>query len=207
MIGIEFLLLLFAWVLAGISPGPATLAIAGTSMSQGRVQGVTLAMGVFTGSAIWGLLAGFGLGSLMLANVWLVETMRYVAALYLFWLGYKSLKAAMYGQNIAPTTIKKQSLGSAYAKGLLIHLTNPKAILAWGAVFSIAVPPTAGVERLVQTGLSLGLCSFLMFPAYAWVFSTQSAMKTYQRFGRWISAVFGLLFIGASLRIWMAKFG
>lgn len=201
--GLEFAVLLVAWVLAGISPGPATLAIAGTSMAQGRAQGVALALGVFTGSAFWGLAAGFGLGALMLANVWAVEVLRYVSATYLIWLGYKSLKAA-YSHNRTKVEVesgKVPSIHAAYLKGLLIHVTNPKAILAWGAVFSVAVPPGAPLAQLVSVGLTLGLCSFLLFPAYAWVFSTEKAMQTYRRFGRWISGVFGLMFGAAGFSI------
>jgi len=170
-------------------------------MSQGRAQGVALAMGVFTGSAFWGLTAAFGLGALMLANAWAVEVMRYVAASYLIWLGYKSLKLALNYKPTEATISAQTSLKASYLRGLFIHLTNPKAIFAWGAVFSIAVPPAAELSELLRVGLSLGLCSFLMFPAYAWVFSTKRAMRIYHRFGRWVSGTFGILFGAVGISI------
>ncbi|MEC7964563.1 MAG: LysE family translocator, partial [Pseudomonadota bacterium] len=47
--GLVFILI--AWAVAGGSPGPATLAISGTSMGLGRRAGLTLAAGVVCGSA------------------------------------------------------------------------------------------------------------------------------------------------------------
>ena len=45
-------LILMASLVAGGSPGPATLAIAGTSMASGRASGLALASGITTGSLV-----------------------------------------------------------------------------------------------------------------------------------------------------------
>jgi len=53
MDGVNLALIMAAGLLAGASPGPATLTIAGTSMQQGRKAGLVLASGISTGSLIW----------------------------------------------------------------------------------------------------------------------------------------------------------
>ena len=53
MIDTSLLTVLIAALVASASPGPATLAIAGTSMSSGRWCGLAVAAGVTTGSLIW----------------------------------------------------------------------------------------------------------------------------------------------------------
>ena len=83
MSGFEFTALLLAWGLAGGSPGPATLTIAGTAMGQGRRAGVLTGVGVWAGSAVWGLAAMAGMGALMFANAWIAEVLRYAGAGYL----------------------------------------------------------------------------------------------------------------------------
>lgn len=60
MTGYDTALLVFAWMVAGGSPGPATLAISGTSMGHGRKAGLTIAAGIVGGSASWGIAAGMG---------------------------------------------------------------------------------------------------------------------------------------------------
>ena len=57
--------LLAGWALAGGSPGPATLAISGTAMGQGRRAGLTIASGIVAGSASWGIAAALGVAALM----------------------------------------------------------------------------------------------------------------------------------------------
>lgn len=205
MNGYEFALLMLAWVLAGASPGPATLAIAGTSMHQGRKMGLALAFGVICGSAFWGLAAGLGLGALMVSNSWIVETLRYISAMYLLWLAYRSMRSAMRPTGFAARPMVAHSLKSAWMKGLLLHLMNPKAILAWGAVFSVALPPGAPIQELITTGLSLMILSILLFSGYALLFSTSRALSIYTRMGRWIEGTFAVLFAAAGLRILSAR--
>lgn len=192
---------MLAWVLAGASPGPATLAIAGASMHSGRSAGLALAFGVISGSAFWGLAAGLGLGALMISQAWIVETLRYAAAFYLLWLSYKSMRSALSSGGITGRPVQVSSPRDAYAKGLMIHLTNSKAILSWGAVFSVALPPGAPVPELLRIGLTLMTLSVLLFSGYALLFSTGRAMRVYQKAGRWIEGAFAILFGAAALRI------
>ena len=92
MTDINLPMILFAAFLASGSPGPATLAIAGTSMSSGRHAGLALAAGVTTGSLIWSVSAAFGLAALMAAHGWVLEVVRYVGAAYLMWLAFKAAR-------------------------------------------------------------------------------------------------------------------
>ena len=82
-------LILGAAFIATVSPGPATMAIAGTSLALGRRHGLAIASGVTTGSLAWSIAAALGLGALMFANAWLFEAMRYAGAAYLIWLALK----------------------------------------------------------------------------------------------------------------------
>ena len=88
-------LILLAALVATASPGPATLAIAGTSMASGRRYGLALAAGVTTGSLAWSVAAAAGLSVVMLANAWVFEAMRYAGAAYLLFLAFKSARSAL----------------------------------------------------------------------------------------------------------------
>ena len=67
-------LMLGAGIIASASPGPATLGIAGTSMRHGRRAGLSLSAGIMAGSYIWSATAAFGVGAILLAHVWMLET-------------------------------------------------------------------------------------------------------------------------------------
>ncbi|MGF1501567.1 MAG: LysE family transporter [Paracoccaceae bacterium] len=202
MSGVELAVLWLAWVLGGASPGPATLALAGTGMRRGRPTAMALAAGIVTGSAAWGVAAGLGLGAAMLAEVWLAETLRYVGAAYIMWLALRSLRSALRPSSLPnaaalPSTRPER----AFVHGLLLHLTNPKAIFSWGAVFAVAVPVGAGPSTIIGVWLLLLTGSVLVFFGYALLFSRPSMMARYLRARRWIEGAFGLLFGGAAIAL------
>lgn len=205
MTGWEFGLLLVAWAVGGASPGPATLAIAGTSMERGRSAGIAVAAGIVCGSVSWGIAAALGMSALMLANAWAVEVLRYMGAAYLIYLGYKALRSSMTDKPLAQVQAKRGGLRALYVKGLLLHLTNPKAIFGWGAIFAIAVPP--GSEPLViwESFAALFAVSNLVFFGYAFLFSTGTFVRGYQRMRRWFELGFGLMFGFAGFKILTAR--
>lgn len=205
MTGIEFTILLIAWALGGASPGPATLAIAGTSMQRGRAAGLAVAAGIVCGSATWGIAAALGVSAVMLANAWAVELLRYFGAAYLLWLAFKSAKSACSDKPIAQVSAGQGNLGRLYFKGLLLHLTNPKAIFGWGAMFAVVVPPGSEPAVLIQTFLALIAVSNMVFFGYALLFSTASFITGYQKLRRWFEGAFAALFGLAGLKILMSR--
>src|SRR3546814_11448424 len=102
-----------AALVATASPGPATLAIAGTSMASGRRYGLALAAGVTTGSLTWSIAAAAGFSAVMLANAWAFEVLRYAGACYLLFLAFKSARSALTPAATAPRQIAAASLKSA----------------------------------------------------------------------------------------------
>ncbi|PWE27851.1 amino acid transporter [Pararhodobacter marinus] len=201
----DLLPILVAWVIAIASPGPATLAISGTAMERGRAHGLALAWGVTAGSAVWALVAGAGLGAAMVAHAWLVELMRYAGAAYLAWLAWKSARSAWRGGGVAQARVVEGSLRRSWVKGALIHLTNPKAVLFWGAVFAVAVPAGAPAWVLWQVGLSCLAVSVVTFTLMALGFSAGPVSRAYLKAKRGFDAVFAALFGFAAVKILSAR--
>jgi threonine efflux protein len=202
---INLFLILGAALLAGASPGPATLAIAGTSMQQGRRPGLALAAGITTGSLIWSISAAFGLGAIMHANAWMFEIARYFGAGYLMYLAYKSAKSALQSGVPVAVSVKSAALRAAYVRGVALHLTNPKAILFFGSLFAIGLPPGASISDLVIVIAAIGIQSCLVFHGYALIFSNAAMTRGYLRLRRPIETLFAAVFATASWRILTAR--
>lgn len=194
--------ILIGWAIGGGSPGPATLSISGTSMAHGRRAGLLLAAGVVVGSATWGIAAALGFSAIMMSNVWLFNVVRYVGAAYLLYLAGKSLLSAWRGGNVK---VQKTSPQNAFAKGLALHLTNPKAVLGWGAIYAIALPPSAEPASVATLFIALILTSMTVFFGYAILFSSASIARGYARLKRWFELSFGILFGVASLKLLTTK--
>ncbi|MEW9919735.1 LysE family translocator [Marimonas sp. MJW-29] len=207
MTDINLPVILFAALLAVGSPGPATLAIAGTSMASGRRAGLALASGVTTGSFIWSISAAFGLGAVMAAHAWVFEIVRLMGAGYLIWLAIKAARSAWVGNRVQARALPATSPRRAYGKGLALHLTNPKAILFFGALYAIGVPPDAPVSALVLVILAVGLQSTVMFHLYAVIFSSPPMARAYLGAKRWFEAFFALAFGAIAFKVLTARIG
>lgn len=195
---------LLGWVVAGGSPGPATLTISGTAMAHGRRAGVTVAAGVICGSAIWGIAAGLGLSALMVSHSWIMEVVRLAGAIYLLWLALKSARHACCPR---PTPLAQIAHNRLFLKGLALHLTNPKAILSWGAVYAVCLVPGAGAGSIWMLFVTLILASMVVFFGYGLIFSIPRIARGYRAAQRWFELAFGLLFGAASVRILTARLG
>jgi len=198
---INLWVILFAAFIAAGSPGPATLAIAGTSMSSGRRAGLALASGVTTGSFIWSIAAAFGLGAVMAANAWVFEVVRYVGAVYLLCLAVKSARAAWAGAALQAKPQPHTAPPRAYMHGLALHLTNPKAVLFFGALYAIGIPAGTPASALVLVIAAVGAQSLLMFHAYALIFSSAPMAKTYARAKRGFEAFFAVAFGAIAIKV------
>jgi threonine efflux protein len=207
---IHYVLILIGAFVAMASPGPATLAIASTSMNQGRVKGLALASGILTGSLFWSCLAAFGLGAVLYANVWLFESLRYVGAAYLLFLAYKSCRSAMTNKTdenkiLAMAETKKTSLRSAYFRGLAIHLTNPKAILFLGSLFAMGMPSSVSTQGLLSVIVLLTIQSACINLGYAVLFSNPIIRQGYFKMKRGFDSAFALMFGAAGIKILLSK--
>ncbi|MEH6521316.1 LysE family translocator [Sulfitobacter sp.] len=204
LLEINLPLILIAALVASASPGPATLAIAGTSMASDRASGLSLALGITTGSLIWSVSAALGLGAIMLANAWIFEVIRYFGAAYLMYLAYKSARSAISSKeiNVKSMTGNKRTL---FTKGLLLHVTNPKAILFFGSLYSLGVPAGSSFQDLVIVISAVGIQSFLIFHGYALLFSSKAMTRLYLRLRRWFEGAFAIGFGAASFKILTAR--
>lgn len=189
---------LLAALVAQASPGPATLAIAREAMAHGRKRGIALAFGVTTGSWTWSALAAAGMSTLLLANDAMIIGMRILAALYLGWLAYRSARSALRSgteTSLPPSAVP----GGAYWRGLLIHLTNPKAILFFAALYAFGLPENTDQWSVVVIACSVAVQSILVFVGLALVFSFPPMAKGYARLRRVFEALFAAVFASAAI--------
>ncbi|MEM6637092.1 MAG: LysE family translocator [Pseudomonadota bacterium] len=182
-----------------VSIGPNILAIIGTSMERGRRDGMRLALGVGTGSAVWACLTVAGTTALLTTYAGMLTVLKIVGAAYLLWLAYKAFRsAASADPDLKTRSAKGKNL---FFQGMAVQLTNPKAALQWIAIVGLGLgdqsPFWVGVALIaIATMLSL-----LVHSAYALAFSTPPVISGYRRARRWIDGCLGLFFVFASFKV------
>tara|TARA_R110000850_G_scaffold72026_1_gene158757 strand:+ start:407 stop:1048 length:642 start_codon:yes stop_codon:yes gene_type:complete len=190
------------FIMGMFSPGPNILSIIGTSMSIGRKEGRSLALGIASGSLLWGLLAWAGLTTVLVAYASLMTLIKFAGALYLLWLAFKSFRSAASARQINAKALALDGNGFAYfRRGLLIQMTNPKAALTWTATVSLGLGADAPwwVGGIIVAGTTV--ISFAGHLAYALAFSTQPVIRAFAAARRWIETGLGAFFCFASYKL------
>lgn len=198
-----------AYLLGTASPGPSNMAIMGVAMSQGRAPALCLAAGVVTGSLCWALLVASGLSGLLLAWAQAIVAIKMVGGVYLLWLGFKAARSAMHKTGIDDNLATALPLSgkALYRRGLLLHLSNPKAILVWMAIMSLGIQPGASSQMLPLIVAGCAVLGTVVFSSYALLFSTHAMSRGYQRCRRPIEATFALFFTAAGLKLLWSRHG
>lgn len=192
-----------AYIIAVVSPGPAIMAIIGTSMTHGRKAGMTLSLGIFGGSLTWAIAAGAGLATLLQTYAVALELLKIFGGLYLLYLAYKAFRAVRANGELTTSAEgpKTPSFKSLILRGYGIHVTNPKAIFAWLAIIALGMPQGAPASVAV---LIIAVCcstGFVIFMGYAILFSTSHALKVYRNARRWIEGAMAGFYCFAGIKL------
>ncbi|MBO3761289.1 LysE family translocator [Ciceribacter sp. L1K22] len=193
------------YLIAVLSAGPATLAIASTSLSHGRRHGITIAAGIFCGSMTWAIAASLGLAAVLSHYAQALVLMRILGGLYLLYLAWRAFRSAASSTNRLSVANARISLKGVFLKGYAIHITNPKAIFAWLAIISLGLPAEATSAAVVSVVCGCLITGFTVFMGYAMLFSTPGALRTYDAARRYIDGTLAVFFTFAGFKLLMAR--
>jgi len=163
-------------------------------------------VGITLGVAVWAAVALMGLHLILQKMAWLHQIITVGGGLYLCWMGWQLLKSAR-AKKLAGDTDEVESpvdlpaRGRTFMRGLLTNLSNPKAVIYFGSVFSLFVGDNvSGGER---GGLFILIVAetFVWFSVVAMVFALPAMRRGYQRLAKWIDGVAGVVFAGFGIAL------
>jgi RhtB (resistance to homoserine/threonine) family protein len=189
-------------LLACASPGPDMLAVTSHAFARRR-SGLAAAAGISTSHALWATLAVFGLGLILAQLAWLYEGIRMAGAVYLIYLGARTLMSLRNATGAVSMPAAARSTGGAhsYRRGLLVGLTNPKAAAFFGSLFVTLLPAHAPMWVHGATIVTVAAVSICWFSAMALLFSTNRVQRGYQKLRRPVDAVMGCVLVALGARL------
>ncbi len=186
---------LAAWV----TPGPNMVAVISVSLVGGRTLGIMTGVGLACSSLIWSVLAVFGGSALLEVFPNFAMAIKLAGAAYLGWIGFKSLRVSLSGVGMMSPNNQGTSNGAtgafwSFRHGLLIGLTNPKAIIFFGAIVTSFVPTDAPYWFLVVVVILCGGLGVPLHAITATLFSSRAAVRILEERQSLIVAATGILF-------------
>ncbi|MDR3507875.1 MAG: LysE family translocator [Caulobacteraceae bacterium] len=161
---------LFAMFMAGavalnLTPGPDMAFVLAQSASGGARRGIAAALGIGVGALFHMMLAAFGLTALFAAWPLAFDIVRYAGAAYLVWIAIGMIRDPPHLRPAA----REASAWTAFRRGVLTNVMNPKVAMFFIAYLPQFVSPHAGPTwaQILILGLAFDLSGTLVNSAVA----------------------------------------
>ncbi|MEN4770314.1 threonine export protein RhtC [Duffyella gerundensis] len=203
-----FLTVAVVHLVALMSPGPDFFFVSQTAASRSRKEAMMGVLGITLGIVVWAGVALMGLHLILQKMAWLHQIIMVGGGLYLLWMGWQLLRSARH-QHKNPqqeeVAVELPKKGRSFLKGFLTNLSNPKAVIYFGSVFSLFVGDDVGAgERWGLFLLIIGE-TFAWFALVAAIFAMPWMRQKYQRVAKWVDGMAGVLFAGFGIHLIISR--
>ena len=199
----EFLTVALIHLLAVASPGPDFAVVVRESVAHGRKAGTYTAMGV--GTAIF-LHVGYsllGIGLIISQSIVLFNALKWAAAGYLLYIGFKALRAKPASASDAPVNVAagERTARGAFTSGFITNGLNPKATLFFLSLFTVVINPHTPLWVQAGYGVYLAVATGLWFCLVARLFSQARVRAGFARMGHWFDRAMGGVLVALGLKL------
>ena len=167
----------------------------------GKKSAVWTSLGISVGILVHVSLSLIGLGLLLTYQPSILNGLKILAALYIFYLGILSI----FNKSILHLDEKEKSSTALYFRsflsGLITNILNPKAFLFFITVFTLVINPSTSQILQGIYGLYMSLATFLWFTMISIIFTNQSMTSKYVDFLPWIERIMGFILVIISIQI------
>jgi len=185
-----------------VTPGPANLFSVANGMARGKRAALLGVVGMSAATLVWFGAAALGLGALVTTFPEVFRLIAWAGALYVAWLGAKSLwtarRPAAEAAEAPPIRLGREPL----VDGFLVQLSNPKAVLFFTAVLPPFMDPArpAAPQLALFAAVTIGM-DFVTMSAYGVGGAALARVMTRPSVRRGFDAVVGVLLLTAAALI------
>lgn len=189
-------------LVATITPGPAILLVLSHSLRTGWKSSLFTILGNITGLFLMSSCAVLGLSALVLSSSTAFMVIKLLGAIYLVYLGIKIWRSNMSLRTSDLSEDTKHSKHSYFLQGVLVALTNPKAIVFTTALFPQFI--TIEADLLPQFALLVSTflcCSATCLISYSYWGSRLLKSSKSLSDSHWIPRTIGSTFVGVGIAL------
>ena len=195
------------WLAVCIAPGPDVVQVMRVASRSVRA-GLWCTAGITVGIAVWLTASLAGMSALIAARPGLLGLLQLFGGLFLAWIGLQSIRSGVRERRApshivstegsAPVPVAEVEMpvltaGSSFRLGLYTNLSNPKALVFFGAVFAQFIRPEMSIAWTFAVGIWLLALSTAWFVIVTFIvrgFSTWLA-----KYSPLIDVLAGVIFI------------
>ena len=198
-----FLTIAVIHLLAVMSPGPDFILVTKNTLSGSKKVGVATAIGLALGILVHVSYSLLGIGLVISKSILLYDTIKYLGAAYLVYIGWKALSHRSSKSSPEPTDARKKELSgfSAIKMGFLCNVLNPKVTLFFLALFTQVINPATPIIVQVFYGLYMSFQTFLWFAFVSHFLSLSVIKKRFEKIQSGFTRIMGAALLGLGVKV------
>ena len=156
---------LLAAILIAVTPGPGAVLSMSVGVRHGYFSALKAIFGLQAAILTHLVIVALGLGAILAASDTAFAVTKLVGAAYLVWLGVQKWREPAAPDPETLVTLRPENL---FAQGLLVNLTNPKAIIFVGALVPQFIDATQPIfVQYLIIAATLCVTDIIVMSAYA----------------------------------------
>ena len=191
------------WLAVCIAPGPDVVQVMRVASRSVRA-GLWCTAGITVGIAVWLTASLAGMSALIAAHPGLLGLLQLFGGLFLAWMGTQSVRSGVRARR-APSHIvatedspaapvaDTEMLAHAFRLGLYTNLSNPKALVFFGAVFAQFIRPEMSIAWTFAVGIWLLALSTAWFVVVTFI--VRGFSNWLAKYSQLIDVLAGVIFI------------
>lgn len=192
---------------AQLSPGPDVLLIAKSAASTTRANTLKIIAGISVGIVVWVVLTLLGFTVLVEQFPWIQQVLMAVGGFFLAKMGWAMFSGGLKSVNQTANledgqALSQQNTENYFLLGLFTNLANPKTLIYFSSVFSLALSSSASSNLKAQLAVIIPIQTFIVFSLFMMIMSLPKIKALYQLSGSYIDVVSGALFLIFAIWLW-----
>jgi RhtB (resistance to homoserine/threonine) family protein len=205
----NFYLFVLMCIFLIILPGPDTAIATKNTLTVGRSGGLKTALGTCCALLIHTSAAVLGLSAIIVKSALLFSVFKYVGAVYLIYLGVKtlwSLKKREEAASVEMNTDKQFENTSCFKQGFLTNILNPKVAVFFLTFLPQFVDPGSNtfIPFLIM-GITYTVLTCIWFILYVYLINQISAFMKRPKAQNMIEGITGTILIGFGIKLALEK--
>lgn len=203
-----FLLYLGTWSLVALAPGPAVMCSMAQSARYGFRPSLAGISGIQLGNFLFFVCIALGLGALLAVATTAFAILRVAGAIYLFYFGTRiildTFRRTASKTTLAPSPLPTQR--GLFLQGLLVQVTNPKALLFVSALLPQFIDPhRPALPQLIILVLTTIVVDSIVLSSYA--FLARRGLQSFRASGlsAWLERAVGAALVFFGFRLLLSR--
>ena len=200
----QWLPLALVCLLGAMSPGPSLAVVVRHTVVAGTQAGVVCAVTHGFGIFCWALLMVSGLGAILLTQPVWFDTVRYLGAALLFYLGCRALLSGPVDVSLTEADSHMSGRRAGWA-GFLLALSNPKVAVFFAALFSQFIRPEATLAEQLIIATTAGAIDTAWYIVVAVTLSHKLILERVRARAALLNRCVGAILIAVSLAVLVSR--